>query len=64
MVGLFAFVAVTAATLLGLHNPLRDRHPVRAMLWLGALTSYVLMDRSTLTVTQGGGRIVCSCDPQ
>jgi hypothetical protein len=35
-----------------MHNPLRHRHPVRAvlcLLWLSVLASYVLMDRKGLT---------------
>jgi hypothetical protein len=55
LVGLFAFGAFVAATLLGLHHPLQHRHPVRSvicLLWAAALASYVLMDRSTLTVIQ------------
>jgi hypothetical protein len=41
--------------LLGLHDPLAHRHPVRAVLlavWLSALASYVLMDRGQATVAQ------------
>ena len=59
LVGMFAFAAFLAATLLGLHNPLRHRHPVRSvlcLLWLAALASYVLMDRRRLTVTEAGER--------
>ena len=55
LVGLFAFAAFVAATVLGLHNPLQHRHPVRSvicLLWIAALVSYVLMDRSMLSVTQ------------
>jgi O-antigen ligase len=55
LVGMFAFAAFLAATLLGLHNPLRHRHPVRAalcLLWLSVVISYVLMDRATATVEQ------------
>jgi O-Antigen ligase len=55
LVGLFAFAAFMTATLLGLHNPLEHRHPVRTvicLLWAAALASYVLMDTSTLTVIQ------------
>ena len=40
LIGMFAFAAIVAATLLGLHNPLRHRHPVRGavcLLWLAAL---------------------------
>ena len=47
LVGMFAFAAFLAATLLGLHDPLRHRHPVRAvlcLLWLSVLASYVAMD--------------------
>ncbi len=54
LIGMFAFAAFLAATLLGLHHPLQHRHPVRGvlcLLWLSVLASYVLMDRSTLTVT-------------
>ena len=43
LVGMFAFAAFGAATLLGLHNPLKHRHPARAVLcavWLSALVSY------------------------
>ena len=42
LVGMFAFAAIVAATLLGLHDPLRNRHPVRSvlcLLWLSALSS-------------------------
>jgi hypothetical protein len=52
LVGMFAFAAFLAATLLGLHDPLRHRHPVRGVLclfWLSVLASYILMDRSTAT---------------
>jgi hypothetical protein len=52
LVGMFAFAAYVAAVLLGLHNPLRHRHPVRGvlcLLWLSVLTSYVVMDRGTIT---------------
>jgi hypothetical protein len=55
LVGMFAFAAFVVATLLGLHNPLRHRHPVRAalcLLWLSVLISYVVMDRRTITVEQ------------
>jgi O-antigen ligase len=55
LVGLFAFGAFLAATILGFHDPLRHRHPVRSvicLLWLAALASYVLLDRTTLTVIQ------------
>jgi O-antigen ligase len=55
LVGMFAFAAFIAATLLGLHNPLEHRHPVRSvlcLLWIAALASYVVMDRRVLTVTE------------
>ena len=55
LVGLFAFAAFVAATILGLHNPLQYRHPVRSvicLLWIAALASYALMDRSTLSVIE------------
>ena len=47
LVGMFAFAAFVAATLLGMHNPLAHRHPVRCvlcLLWLSVLVSYVVMD--------------------
>jgi O-Antigen ligase len=55
LVGMFAFAAFMAAILLGLHDPSRHRHPIRGVLcvfWLSVLLSYVLMDRSELTVAQ------------
>jgi O-antigen ligase len=55
LVGMFAFAAFGAATLLGLHHPLRERHPVRAalcVLWLSVLASYIVMDRGALTGSQ------------
>ena len=55
LVGLFAFAAFLAATLLGLHNPLERRHPVRSVLclmWIAAFASYVVMDRRVLSVTE------------
>jgi O-Antigen ligase len=58
LVGMFAFAAFLAATILGLHNPLRHRHPVRSvicLLWIAALASYVLMDRSSMSVIEMAG---------
>jgi len=55
LVGMFAFAAFMAAILLGLHDPAQHRHPIRGVLcvfWLSVLLSYVLMDRSELTVAQ------------
>ena len=55
LVGMFMFALLLAASLLGLHDPLRDRHPIRAvlcLLWLAVLASYVFMDRPELTMTQ------------
>jgi O-antigen ligase/polysaccharide polymerase Wzy-like membrane protein len=55
LVGLFAFATFIAATLLGFHDPLRNRHPVRSVLclfWVSLLASYVVMDRSALTISQ------------
>ena len=52
LVGMFAFAAFVAATLLGMHNPLAHRHPVRSalcLLWLSVLASYVVMDADVLT---------------
>jgi O-antigen ligase len=55
LVGMFAFAAFVAATLLGLHHPLQHRHPVRAalcLLWLSVLVSYILMDRGMRPVAE------------
>jgi O-antigen ligase len=55
LVGMFAFGLFFAVTLLGQHNPLQNRSPVRSVLlflWLSALISYVLMDRAERTVTE------------
>ena len=55
LIGMFAFAAFLAVSLLGLHNPLARRHPIRAvlcLLWLSVLASYVLMDRNELTVPE------------
>ncbi len=57
LVGMLAFFAFLAVTLLGLHNP-QQRNPIRAvlcLLWLSVLASYVLMDRSALTVPEMAG---------
>ena len=62
LVGLFAFAAFGAATLLGLHDPQKHRHPIRGVLcvfWISVLASYVLMDRSTLTVSEAAARTAC-----
>jgi O-Antigen ligase len=56
--GMFVFAAFLAACFTGLHNPLRHRHPIRGvlcLLWLSVLVSYVVMDRSTLSVAQMAG---------
>jgi len=55
LVGLFAFAAYLSVSLLGLHNPLARRHPIRAvlcLLWLSVLASYVVMDRNAMTVAE------------
>jgi O-antigen ligase len=55
LIGMSAFAALLTVTLLGLHNPLRQRHPIRValcLLWLSVLASYVLMDRNALTVPE------------
>jgi O-antigen ligase len=55
LIGMFAFAAFVAATLLGFHNPLTRRHPIRAtlcVLWLSVLISYVVMDRTSMTPAQ------------
>jgi O-antigen ligase len=52
------FMAWTAATLFGIHNPLVHRYPVRfalCTLWLVSLASYALLDRSKLSVIQQTG---------
>ena len=58
LVGMFAFAAFLAATLLGLHDPLRHRHPIRTvvcLLWVAVLASYVLMDRAEHSVIEVAG---------
>ena len=58
LVGMFAFAAYLAVSLLGFHNPLQQRHPIRivlCLLWLSVLVSYVLMDRNGLTATELSG---------
>jgi O-antigen ligase len=55
LIGMFAFGAFLAATLLGLHNPLERRHPIRAallLLWAAVLLTYIVMDRSSMTDAQ------------
>jgi hypothetical protein len=55
LLGMFIFAVFLVGTLLGFHNPLQHRSPVRAvilLLWLSVLTSYVLMDRSALGVVE------------
>jgi O-Antigen ligase len=55
LVGMFMFAAYLAAILLGLHDPLRHRNPIRVVLcvfWLSVLVSYIAMDHSTLTVEE------------
>jgi O-antigen ligase len=50
-----AFLAWVASTLLGIHNPLEYRYPVRISLctmWLVSLASYALMNRAMLNATQ------------
>jgi O-Antigen ligase len=52
LVGMFGFGAFLTVTLLGFHNPLEHRHPIRVvlcLLWLSVLASYVLMDRGDMT---------------
>ena len=55
LVGMFAFAAYLAAIMLGLHNLSEHRNPIRivlCLLWLSVLASYVLMNRSILTVPE------------
>lgn len=52
LIGTFALAAFAAATLLGLHDAVRHRHPIRAalcVLWFSVLASYVLIDRAAMT---------------
>ena len=58
LVGMFAFAAFLASTVLGLHDPLRHRHPVRTALgvvWVTVLASYILMDRGIRTAAEMRG---------
>jgi hypothetical protein len=58
LIGVFLFALLLATVLLGFHDPTRHRHPIQAVLalfWLSMLTSYVLLDRGRLTVTQVAG---------
>ena len=58
LIGMFIWAAWAAATLLGLHDPRRFRHPLRGslvVLWVASLASYVLMHRGLLTVTEIAG---------
>lgn len=60
LVGTFAFAMFLLATVLGHHDPLRHRTPVRAVLiglWLATLASYITMDRAT-----AGGAGVTAAD--
>jgi O-Antigen ligase len=55
LIGVFIFLVFIAAVLLGLHDPTRNRHPIRGVLcvlWLSVLASYVLMDQGRLTGTE------------
>jgi O-antigen ligase len=55
LVGMFAFAAYLAAIMLGLHSLSEHRNPIRivlCLLWLSVLASYVLMNRSILTVPE------------
>jgi O-antigen ligase len=55
VVAYFLFLAYMAVMLFGLHNPLDYRNPVRSALcalWLVALVSYALMDRTLLSGAQ------------
>lgn len=55
LVAYFLFFAYMAVTLFGLHNPFGYRYPVRSALcavWLVALASYALMDRTLLSSGQ------------
>ena len=52
LIGMFGFAVFLSVCLLGFHNPLARRHPIRAvlcLLWLSVLASYVLMDRTEMT---------------
>jgi O-antigen ligase len=55
VVAYFMFMAYIAVMLFGMHNPLEYRYPVRfalCTLWLVALASYALMDRTLLNSAQ------------
>ena len=55
LVGMFIFAVFATASLLGLHDLQRHRHPIRAvlaLLWLTVLASYVVMDRAELSVAE------------
>lgn len=52
LIGIFAFATFLGATVLGLHDPLRYRHPIKSVLcvlWIAVLISYVVMDHGSLT---------------
>lgn len=55
LVGMFAFAAWAATSLLGLHDARGKRHPIRGVLcflWVTTLVSYVLMDQGMMTPDQ------------
>ena len=54
LIGFCMFLAWVASTLLGMHNPLEYRSPVRialAGMWLVSLASYALINRTTVSTT-------------
>jgi O-Antigen ligase len=57
LIGIFVFGVYGAAVLFGIHNPMRYKHPMQAVLavlWVSVLASYVLMDRAILSSAQLG----------
>ena len=55
LVSYLMFIAWLAATILGHHNPIEYRNPIRitlACMWVVTLLSYALMDRTLLTGVQ------------
>lgn len=55
LVAMFAFIVWIAASLLGLHDARRNRHPIRGVLcffWVTSLISYVLMQRGLMDSKQ------------
>ena len=59
LVGMFGFAAFLTVTLLGLHNPLRQRHPIRGalcLLWLSVLAFVRIDGPERADRARAGGR--------